>query len=150
MIKLKGRYKKGNIFSLKGQNPLFLAHVHTLSYYSSEHVMLIDEGITSSPSRNSSPDLILTISNPNIRYTGRNGHLEVPDGIPIPIATSIFATDSHEEAELRTPSRVKRAHDDHHIEYQEKEEPSPLIAPEMTSPISLKRARLVERGGREL
>lgn len=95
------------------------------SYYSPEHAMLIDEGTTLSPSRNTSPDIVLTIPNPDVGCVSRSGHPEVLGRIPIPITASVPLTNPHGEVELGTSSRIEGAHDSHHAEHPAEEEAVP-------------------------
>ena len=91
--------------------------------------MLIDGGTTLSSSRNSSPNIVLTILNPNVGHVSRSGHLEVLERIPIPITTSVSTTNFHKKAKPRTSPKIERAHDNHYEEQPEKEEITLLVTP---------------------
>ena len=86
--------------------------------------MLINEGTTAYPSRNSSPDIILVVANPDTGCPSRGGHLEALEGVSIPITATFTTLTIKQETETQTPCGTEGTHDGHHEGDQGKREPN--------------------------
>ena len=97
------------------------------SYYSPGRAMLIDEGTTSSHSRNPSPDIILVIANPNTGRPGQSGNPETPGAV----STAIKAPPTDSGPAPRNPLGIEGVNDGNHKGDQRRGEPdsSPALRP---------------------